>query len=217
MKKEQECFIKFYAITVSLITFVFSLYLYSLYNTANAEFQFVEKFAWIKSISVNYEVGIDGISLLLIVLTTFIFPLCIVASWNTIKDRIKLYYFLMLIMEAGLIGVFSSLDLLLFYFFWEFILIPMYFFIGIWGSENRIYATTKFFIYTMFGSVLLLIGIIWLGFIAKNFTNEFTVDFVSLQNIAPSIPVGKADFSIHSFYSWLSDKSTLVPVSHMAS
>ncbi|HEY5124777.1 MAG TPA: NADH-quinone oxidoreductase subunit M [Ignavibacteria bacterium] len=224
MKKEQESFIKFYAITVSLITFVFSLYLYSLYNTANAEFQFVEKFAWIKSISVNYEVGIDGISLLLILLTTFIFPLCIIASWNTIKDRIKLYYFLMLIMEAGLIGVFSSLDLLLFYFFWEFILIPMYFFIGIWGSENRIYATTKFFIYTMFGSVLLLIGIIWLGFIAKNFTNEFTVDFVSLQNIAPSIPVGKQislfilftlgfliKVPLFPFHTWLPDAHVQAP------
>ena len=224
IKKEQESFIKFYVVTVSSITFFFSAYIFTIFNPASSDFQFVEKFTWVKGLNVNYEVGIDGISLMLVMLTTFIFPLCIIASWNTIKDRVKQYYFLMLIMEAGLIGVFCSIDLLLFYFFWEFILIPMYFFIGIWGSENKIYATTKFFIYTMFGSVLLLIGIIWIGFLAKQMTNEFTLDFVSLQNIIPSIPLEKQiilfilftlgfliKVPLFPFHTWLPDAHVQAP------
>ena len=110
---------------------------------------------------------VDGISLLLILLTTLIFPISIIASFQTIKVRIREYFFLMLILEGALIGVFTSLDMILFYVFWEFILIPMYFLIGIWGGEERIYATVKFFLYTMFGSVLLLIGIIWVGYLYR--------------------------------------------------
>lgn len=224
MRKEQDSFIKFYSITVSALTLLLSIYLFSIFNRDIGEFQFVEKYMWIRGINTYYYLGIDGISLLLIMLTTFLFPLCIIASWNTIKHNIRQYYFLMLIMEAGLIGVFSSLDLILFYFFWEFILIPMYFFIGLWGSENRIYATLKFFLYTMFGSVLLLVGIIWLGFICKSYTNEFTLDLVTLQSVSIYIPVEKQillfilftlgfliKVPLFPFHTWLPDAHVQAP------
>ena len=224
LKKEQENFIKFYAITVSTLTFLLSIYLFFLFDNSSGEFQFVEKVMWIRAINAYYHLGVDGISVLLILLTTFLFPLCIIASWYTIKDRIKEYFFLMLLMEAGLIGVFSSLDLLLFYIFWEFILIPMYFFIGIWGADNRIYASVKFFLYTMFGSVLMIVGIIWLGFTCKAYTNEFTLDYVTIQTFSLYIPISKQiilfilftlgfliKVPLFPFHTWLPDAHVQAP------
>lgn len=195
-KKENEKLIKYYTLGVSLLTFVVSFVLYMNFDVNSGQFQFVEKVQWVSSINTFYFVGIDGISLLLILLSTFIMPLAIIASWNTIKEKLKVYYFLTLLLLGGLIGVFCSLDLILFYVFWEFILIPMYFMIGIWGSENRIYATVKFFLYTMFGSVLLLIGIIWLGYLSLPMLGAFSTDLVQLKSVSFNLPL---DIQIYLF------------------
>ena len=223
-KKENDTLIKAYTIVISLITFVISLFLYFSFDPNSAEYQFVEKFQWIQGFNTYYYLGIDGISLLLIVLTTFIMPLCIIASWNTIKDRLKVYYPLLLMLEGALIGVFLSLDLILFYVFWEFILIPMYFLIGIWGSDNRIYATVKFFLYTMFGSVLLLIGIVWLTFLSLPALGQYSTDIVVLQQASVSLPINIQIYlfilftlsflikvPLFPFHTWLPDAHVQAP------
>lgn len=222
-RRESQLLIKTYSLVISAMTFLISLYLVFNYNTKIGDFQFVEKVPWVKITNTNYFVGMDGISLLLVMLTTFIMPLSIIASWNSVKIRIKEYYFLMLLLEGSLIGVFVSLDLLLFYVFWEFILIPMYFLIGIWGGENRIYATLKFFIYTAFGSLLLLIGIIWVGNLVSA-PNSFTTDFIELSNSAPASTMGKQIFlfvlftlsflikvPLFPFHTWLPDAHVQAP------
>ncbi len=196
IKRDSEKLIKIYAVSVSLITFILSLFVYFAFDPNNPDYQFVERFTWIQGVNTSYFLGMDGISLLLIVLTTFMMPLCILASWNTIKKRIKEYYLLLLLLEGALIGVFLSLDLVLFYVFWEFILIPMYFLIGIWGSDNRIYATVKFFLYTMFGSVLLLIGVLWLAFSSVAVLGQFTTDLTLLQQAGPMLTL---DLQIYLF------------------
>ena len=223
-KRENEKLIKVYTIVISVLTFAFAIYTYFLFDASSGDYQFIEKHKWIGIINANYYVGIDGISLLLILLTTFILPLSIIVSWNTIKIRVKEFYLLMLLMEGGLIGVFSSVDLVLFYVFWEFILIPMYFLIGIWGSENRVYATVKFFLYTMFGSVLLLIGIIWLGFLCEPYIGEFSLDLVKLQMAALNLPLDKQiilfifftlgfliKVPLFPFHTWLPDAHVQAP------
>ncbi|MBM4157804.1 MAG: NADH-quinone oxidoreductase subunit M [Ignavibacteria bacterium] len=194
LKKQSEKFIKIYSLLLSLIVFIFSLFLFLKFNPDVEGYQFIVKYKWISFLNADYHIGIDGISLLLIMLTTFTIPLSILISWQSVNKRIKLYYFMILILEGSLIGVFSSLDLLLFYVFWEFILIPMYFMIGIWGSEERVYAAVKFFLYTMIGSVLLIIGVIWLVYScmekdmflnAENALRKFTLDITQLDKISP--------------------------------
>jgi len=223
-KKDSAKLIKSYALGVSLAVFALSVVLYFGYNPGNDEYQFIQKNLWIKSMNAYYFVGIDGISLLLIMLTTFIMPLSILASWNTIKDRIKEFFFLITILEGALIGVFCALDLMLFYVFWEFILIPMYFLIGVWGGENRIYATVKFFLFTMFGSVLLLIGIIWLGFISVPYLGSFTLDITKLSSVTAFLPLDKQIYlfilftigflikvPLFPFHTWLPDAHVQAP------
>jgi NADH-quinone oxidoreductase subunit M len=133
------------------------------FDLTQAGFQYYEKRAWIETFQINYEVGIDGLSLLLVLLTTFLMPLAILSSWNSIQDRLKEYLIFMLVLETGMLGVFVSLDLFLFYVFWEIVLIPMYFLIGIWGGPRRVYAAIKFFLYTMAGSILMLLAVLYLG------------------------------------------------------
>ena len=120
--------------------------------------QFVEQARWIPAWGISYHVGIDGLSLWLVILTTFLTPLCLLGSWTSIERRVREFVIFMLLLEAGMIGVFAALDLFLFYVFWEAMLIPMYFLIGIWGHERRIYAAVKFFLYTFAGSVLMLVA-----------------------------------------------------------
>lgn len=216
--------IKSYSLGISLITFLLSVLLYFKFDITSGDFQFIEISPWIQAINNNYYVGIDGISLLLILLTTFIFPLCFLASWNTINTRIKEFYFLFLVMEGSLIGVFSSLDLILFYVFWEFILIPMYFIIGIWGGEDRIYATMKFFLYTLTGSVLLLIGIIWLGFLCSPVHGQFSSDLNQIMKMSVILPLNKQiilfllftvgfliKVPLFPFHTWLPDAHVQAP------
>ena len=223
-KKESEKLIKSYAFIISLIVFGLSLILYFSFNTEYQDFQFVEKAVWIPSVNSYYQVGLDGISLLLLLLTTFIMPISILASWNTIKFRLKEFYFLMLLLEASLIGVFSAMDLVLFYVFWEFILIPMYFMIGIWGSENRIYATVKFFIFTMFGSVLLLVGIIWLAFQVQSVSGMMTMEIPRIMTYTVYLPPDKQIYlfvlfslgflikvPLFPFHTWLPDAHVQAP------
>ena len=223
-RKDFEKLIKIYALVVSLITFAISIYLFFAFDNNNPDFQFRERTMWLKITSTNYILGIDGISLLLIMLTTLIIPVCLIASWNTIQIKVKEYYFLFLLLEGALIGVFSSLDLILFYVFWEFILIPMYFLIGIWGGENRIYATVKFFLYTMFGSVLLLIGIIWLGYLASPVQGMFNSDLEEIMRVSIVLPIQKQIYlfilftlgflikvPLFPFHTWLPDAHVQAP------
>jgi NADH-quinone oxidoreductase subunit M len=175
----------------SLVALALSVWLFLAFDGARGDMQFVEKIPWIASLDVSYHTGIDGISLLLIVLTTFLTPLALLASWESITVRLRGYVSLMLLLEAGTLGVFMALDVFLFYVFWEFMLIPMYFIIGIWGGQERIYAAIKFFLYTMAGSLLMLVAIIWLGAYAASLPGgAFTTDLLRLYTIAPGIPMG---------------------------
>src|SRR5512141_49168 len=157
------------ALGVTILTFLVSLPLVTGFQT-NAEFQFVKDVPWIAAgpFQMNYHVGIDGISLWLVILTTFIMPLAVLSTWTAVEEKVKEYMICLLLLEVGMLGAFVSLDLFLFYIFWELMLIPMYFIIGIWGGKNRIYATIKFFIYTMTGSLLMLVAIIALYFRGMN-------------------------------------------------
>jgi len=152
--------------------------------------QFVQKIVWIEALGISYHVGVDGLSLLLVLLTAFLTPIALLSSWESIQKRVKSYVAMMLFLEVGMFGVFCALDMFLFYFFWEAMLIPMYFIIGVWGGENRIYAAIKFFLFTMLGSVLMLVAILWVGFyVAGQLGTSFSADFLEWVKFAPSIPL----------------------------
>jgi NADH-quinone oxidoreductase subunit M len=168
--KDREETIRRIAMAFSAITFILSLgLLFGGFDLNTAGFQFEENVAWIPAWGINYHVGVDGISILLVLLTTLIMPIAILSSWTSIKDRLREYMIFMLMLETAMLGVFVSLDLFLFYVFWEFSLVPMYFLIGIWGGPRRVYAAIKFFLYTMAGSILMLLAILWLGGTAGTF------------------------------------------------
>ncbi|OAQ20888.1 NADH-quinone oxidoreductase subunit M [Thermosulfurimonas dismutans] len=158
--RRAETLIKIVALAVALADFVASLPLWFQFDRHFSGFQFVEKHPWIKAFGVQYFLGVDGISVLFILLSALITILCILISWESITKKVKEFYISLLLTSAAMIGVFCSLDLFLFYIFWEAMLIPMYLIIGIWGGPRRLYATIKFFLYTLLGSVLMLIGII---------------------------------------------------------
>ena len=151
--------IKYVALFTSIVNFLISIYLWYLFDPTTADFQFVEDREWIKGF-VNYKVGVDGISILFIILTTFITPLCIISVNNSVKNRLRDFLIAILIMESFMIGVFCALDLVIFYLFFEAGLIPMFLIIGIWGGPRRVYSAFKFFLYTLLGSVLMLVAII---------------------------------------------------------
>ena len=141
-----------------------SLPLWFWFDRGKDGFQFVEKRSWIPSIGVHYHFGVDGISALLILLTTLLGVIAILSSWTAITDRVRQYYVFLLLLQTGMLGVFCALDIFLFYVFWEVMLVPMYFLIGIWGGARRLYAAIKFFLYTLAGSVVMLLGILALYF-----------------------------------------------------
>ncbi|HLF25923.1 MAG TPA: NADH-quinone oxidoreductase subunit M [Anaerolineae bacterium] len=175
LRREQEEQIKRAALVVSAITFVLSLgFLVGGFDFNKAGFQFQENQPWIPAWGINYHVGVDGISILLVLLTTLLMPIAILSSWTAIHDRLREYMIFMLLLETAMVGVFVALDLFLFYVFWEFSLVPMYFLVGIWGGPRRVYAAIKFFLYTMAGSILMLLAILWLG------TAGGTFDLVAL-------------------------------------
>ncbi len=152
--------VKYWAFIAAMIEFLVSLPLFWTFAIGRAEFQNVVSIPWIADWGVSYAIGIDGISLLLILLTTFLIPISVLVSWLQIKDKEHLFYAMLLLLATGMIGVFAALDLFLFYVFWEVTLIPMYFLIGVWGHERRIYAAVKFFLFTAFGSLLMLVAIV---------------------------------------------------------
>ena len=166
------------ALFVAVATFLVSLPLYSGFDNATAQMQFVEKVAWIPSFDVHYYLGVDGISMPLILLTTFITILVVIAGWEVIQYRPSQYMAAFLVMEGVMVGVFAALDAMLFYVFWEAMLIPMFLIIGVWGGPNRVYATIKFFLYTFLGSVFMLVALIYMYF--KSGSMEI-LDFHSLQ------------------------------------
>ncbi len=155
-----ESFARFWALLITIATAAISLPLFWKFDTTTAKYQFAEHYSWIPSLDINYTLGIDGISLLLVLLTTLIMPLCVLTSWKYIKKRVREFMICMLIMETSMLGVFMALDFVLFYILWEAMLIPMYLLIAIWGGPRKVYASTKFFLYTLAGSVLLLVAII---------------------------------------------------------
>lgn len=188
MKENQREIIKWFGLAVSVVAFAVSLVAYAGFDSANPSFQLIHKLLWISSLNVSYHVGVDGISLLLVLLTTFLTPLTFLSTWKAIQKNVKMFTIMMLFLEVGMIGVFISLDVFLFYIFWEAMLIPMYFIIGIWGGERRIYASVKFFIYTMFGSLLMLVAIIWVAVYASTQLGTFSTNLLDLYEVGPTIP-----------------------------
>jgi NADH-quinone oxidoreductase subunit M len=169
LRGDDHKFIKGLALGVSLFEFVFSLLLLRKMDFSLSGYQLEENFHWISAPPINYHLGVDGLSVFLVILTTFLTAISVIASWNSIHERIKEFFVMLLMLEVGVIGVFLSLDLFLFFLFWEVMLIPMVFLIGIWGHGRKIYAAVKFILYTMAGSILMLVGIIWL----YNLTGSF--------------------------------------------
>ncbi|HEX2711702.1 MAG TPA: NADH-quinone oxidoreductase subunit M [Candidatus Acidoferrales bacterium] len=162
LRSEDHVWIRRFALATALADFALSLLLLRGFQTAYGPYQFEELRAWIPSPPIHYHLGVDGISLFLVLLTTFLTPLAILASWKSIETHVRGFFMMMLVLETGMIGVFLALDLILFFLFWEAMLIPMYFLIGVWGHERRIYAALKFVLFTMLGSILMLVGILWL-------------------------------------------------------
>jgi NADH-quinone oxidoreductase subunit M len=170
------------ALFFTALTFLWSLNILHRFDGAQGEMQLVERVPWMRFYGIEYFVGIDGISLFLILLTTLLMPIAILASWS-VKDNVKEYLFFMLTLETGMLGAFVALDLFLFYVFWEVMLVPMYFLIGVWGGPRRIYAAVKFVIYTMAGSLLMLVAIIYLATRHAQLTQVLTFDLLQLYNL----------------------------------
>ncbi len=199
------------AIATAALTFVLSLCLLPRFETgATAGFQFVERAAWIPAIGAQYLIGIDGISLLLLLLTTLISLLAVVCSYDSVKDRAKLFYAMMLLLETGVLGVFVSLDLFLFYLFWDTVLIPMYFIIGIFGGPRRSYAAIKFFLYTLLGSVFVLLGFLALYFQYGQATGIYTFELTKLMNA--NLPLGSQQWIFWALFLGFAVKVPMFPL-----
>ena len=177
------------ALTISLAEFALSLLLPFGFQSGTSDYQFVEFRAWMQSPAINYHLGVDGISLFLVLLTTFLTPLAVLASWKGITERVRGFFVMLLVLETGMIGVFLALDLFLFFLFWEVMLVPMYFLIGIWGHERRVYAAVKFVLYTMAGSILMLVAILWLYRLTGTFDLPVIQQLLSDASVALSMRV----------------------------
>ena len=172
------------ALTISLLVFAESLLLWSRFNPASGDFQFVERHAWIPAFGIDYFIGVDGISLLLLVLTGFLTPLALLSSWGSVHKKTKAFSIFVLLLESAMMGVFVSLDLFLFYVFWDAMLVPMYFLIGIWGYERRVYAAIKFILYTMTASVLMLLAILGMAALhASTHGGQYSFDLLKLYEL----------------------------------
>jgi len=187
-RSSQASLMRIAALIFSALTFLLSVVLYAAFDNAATGMQFVERVLWVESLGVYYYLGVDGLSAPLILLTTFITPLVVIAGWDSIKTRPAQYFAAFLILEGLMIGVFCALDGLLFYVFWEAMLIPMFLIIGVWGGERRVYATLKFFLYTFLGSVLMLVAFIYLYLQTGSF------DLFGFMNVPLSLPVQQVIF-----------------------
>jgi NADH-quinone oxidoreductase subunit M len=210
--------IRIAALIVTLVTFALSLGVLVNFDQSQAGFQLGSSLEWIPDWGIGYVTGIDGVSLWMVMLTTFLMPLGVLASW-TITKRVKVYFVFLLALETGMLGVFSALDLFLFYLFWEAVLVPMYFLIGMWGYGRRIYAAMKFFLFTLAGSLLMLVGIVYLYFAAQG---SPSFDYRQLLGTELSIEVQRwlflaffASFAVKvplvPFHTWLPDAHTEAP------
>ncbi|MBL0318218.1 MAG: NADH-quinone oxidoreductase subunit M [Alphaproteobacteria bacterium] len=193
------------ALAVSTITFVVSLLLLTHFNMHTAAFQYEERFEWFKDANIHYYLGIDGISIYFVLLTTLLIPVCILASWKSITYRVREFMIAFLVMETFVIGVFVSLDFVLFYVFFEAVLIPMYFIIGIWGSKNRVYAAYKFFLYTLAGSLLLLVALVYI------YLKTGTTDIVELMGLVPQFSKDVQIWLWLAFFASFAVKVPMVP------
>jgi NADH-quinone oxidoreductase subunit M len=197
------------ALGVSLLTFASALVLLFAFDGASGRLEFVEKAAWLGR-GLNYEVGVDGISLFLVLLAAFLTPLALLAAWRSITERVKEFSIFMLFLETGMIGVFVSLNLFLFYVFWEAMLIPMYFLIGIWGGPRRVYATMKFVLFTMFGSLLMLVGIFVLHHAYFRATGSYSLAMSDLATL--SLPAAAQTWLFLAFALAFAIKVPLFPL-----
>jgi len=220
--KQNESAIRWIGNIVAFLGFAVSVPLWFWYNPQNADFQFIERAPWIPSVGAEYFVGVDGLSTLLILLTTMMGFIAMLSSWTAITERVKEYYIFLLLLQTGMLGAFMSLDFLLFFLFWEVMLVPMYFLIGIWGSANRLYSAIKFFLYTLVGSVVMLLGILALYFYNHTVTGIYTFDVTVFHKL--NIPydlqwwlflaffLGFAiKVPMFPFHTWLPDAHTDAP------
>jgi NADH-quinone oxidoreductase subunit M len=181
--EQHAALIRSVALAVSVLVFGETLLLWTWFSPTVAGFQFVERHAWIPAFGITYLVGVDGISLLLLVLTAFLTPIALLASWDSIHRRLKAFCIFILLLESAMMGVFVALDLFLFYVFWDAMLVPMYFLIGVWGYERRIYAAVKFILYTMAGSVLMLLAILGLAYLHSTVTGSYSFELTRLYQL----------------------------------
>ncbi|MGE5461795.1 MAG: complex I subunit 4 family protein [Syntrophothermus sp.] len=203
----------------TLVIFLLSIWVLTMFNPSNPDLQLVARYDWITVAgwNIQYFLGIDGLSILLVLLTTLLTPISILSTWTAVEDRVKDFMLFFLLLEVGMIGVFLAQDLFLFYIFWEFTLVPMYFLIGIWGGPRRIYAAIKFFLYTMAGSILMLLAILWLGIYGGTFS---VPDLIAKGNIPANVQTWlflafAAAFAIKvpmwPLHSWLPDAHVEAP------
>ncbi len=222
LRRDREVTIRWTGLGASLATLLVAAGTFQVFDPTSGAMQFVERAAWVPSLGISYAVGVDGISLLLVGLTAVVFPLALLGSWDSIKDRVKAFTVAMLGLETAVLGTFLSLDLILFYVFWEAVLVPMAFLIGLWGSANRRYAAIKFFLYTMSASVLMLVAIIALHVIGLGRLGERTFDLERLSTLA--LPVATQAWLFAAFalafavkvpiwplHTWLPDAHTEAP------
>ncbi len=222
VNKQNTNAIRWIANIVAFAGFLISVPLWFRFDPVSPGYQFVERLPWIPSIGAEYFLGVDGLSTLLILLTTLMGCIAILSSWNAISERVKEYYIFLLLLQSGMLGAFMSLDFLLFFLFWEVMLVPMYFLIGIWGSANRLYSAIKFFLYTLVGSVVMLLGILALYFYAHSVTGVYSFDVTQFQQL--NIPydlqwwiflaffLGFAiKVPMFPFHTWLPDAHTDAP------
>ncbi len=216
-KRGSENLVKGIAVVTSVITFLGTVLILLRYDPAVSGLQLIDRFDWIPSWGIQYFLAVDGLSILMVLLTSFVSMLAIASSWNAIKTQVKQFYIFCLLLETGMLGVFLAQDLFLFYIFWEFTLVPMYFLIGIWGGARRVYASIKFFLYTMAASLLMLLAILYMGITAGTFSLPDLIAgraaFAGVQGLlflgfflafAVKVP-------IFPFHSWLPDAHTEAP------
>ncbi len=201
--------IRLWANLASFAGFLISLPLLSRFQTGAPGFQFEERFDWIPALGAHYHIGVDGISLLLVMLTTLMGFIAVLCSWSAIQDRLKEYYAMFLLLQTGMLGVFLSLDFFLFYIFWELVLVPMYFIIGVWGGPRKLYAAIKFFLYTLAGSVLMLLGILTLYFQHAAQFGTYSFEISELMRV--TLPMGTQELVFWAFFIGFAIKVPMFP------
>lgn len=199
------------AFVASVIEFILTIPLMTNFDKMNANMQFVERYYWIRALNVDYYLGVDGISILMVFLTTLLTAIAILGSFTYIQKRQKEFYVSMLVLEAAMVGVFCALDFFLFYIFWEAMLIPMYLIIGVWGGQRRIYAAVKFFLYTLAGSVFMMLAIIALYFKYGSVTGNYTFDILKMSEMGAQFPVGFQTIVFLAFFFGFAIKVPMFP------